>query len=268
MCLLCLPSSQERHPSPRLRVIPTPIISHRRPQLSECNDAMGRLLAQGARTSSSALLQRYREILFYYTTEFQKTSVAIQRKKESAELLRGASGGWVHGRGLGMSCGIWDGGDRCFVSLFRSTMSHRAASLTRSNRIAFPPTPDTHTGGRSRGRATGATRRWTSCCGSGTPSTPPCAPWATSSGPFCVFGWSVGLCCVVLRSFAVGDPARSTDWGWVGWLTSLHQQSARTQQPSDGDQGRAAGTAALAAGHQQHAHWADEYVHSSLDYHI
>lgn len=52
---------------------------------------MGRLLAQGARTSSSALLQRYREILFYYTSEFQKTSVAIQRKKESAELLRGAS---------------------------------------------------------------------------------------------------------------------------------------------------------------------------------
>jgi len=65
---------------------------HFHPQLSECNDAMGRLLAHGTRTSSSALLQRYREIFNYYTSESHKTQVALQRKRESAELLKGGAG--------------------------------------------------------------------------------------------------------------------------------------------------------------------------------
>ena len=63
--------------------------------------------------------------------------------------------------------------------------------------------PDT--GGRRRARATGATRRWTSCCGSGTPSTPPSAPWGTSSGPsflaLCVYA------CVCVSALIVCKPS-------------------------------------------------------------
>lgn len=70
--------------------------------LSECNDAMGRLLAHGTRTSSSALLQRYREIFNYYTSEFHKTQVALQRKRESAELLKSGAG-----RGVTKKLGEW-----------------------------------------------------------------------------------------------------------------------------------------------------------------
>lgn len=71
-------------------------------QLAECNEGMGQILGSGGRTSSNALLQvrrrpsasdymaveaacliivcglllqRYREILFDYTSEFKKTSV-------------------------------------------------------------------------------------------------------------------------------------------------------------------------------------------------
>ncbi len=59
---------------------------------------MGRLLAQGTvRTSSSALLQRYREIWQYYSSELHKTQVALQRKRESAELLKGGRGGGKKG---------------------------------------------------------------------------------------------------------------------------------------------------------------------------
>jgi Golgi SNAP receptor complex protein 1 len=79
----------------------SPLGKKKHKQLSECNDAMGRLLTHGARTSSSALLQRYREILYYYTTEYQKTQAALQRKRESAELLKGARGPKREGAGSG-----------------------------------------------------------------------------------------------------------------------------------------------------------------------
>ncbi|CAM9903847.1 unnamed protein product [Phaeothamnion confervicola] len=67
---------------------------------------MGACMARGSRTANSALLQRYREILFDYTTEFKKTGAAIQRKKESARLFRranapGAAGGGGGGGGAG-----------------------------------------------------------------------------------------------------------------------------------------------------------------------
>ena len=62
--------------------------------LAECNEKMNSyIVANGGRTANVALLQRYREILFDYSTEFKKTMSSIQRKRDSAELFSGARGG-------------------------------------------------------------------------------------------------------------------------------------------------------------------------------
>ena len=58
--------------------------------LADCNERMSQCVAAGERSASSALLKRYREILFDYKSEFRKLSAQIQRKKERAELLGGA----------------------------------------------------------------------------------------------------------------------------------------------------------------------------------
>eukprot|EP00639_Heterosigma_akashiwo_P029631 CAMPEP_0194687640 /NCGR_PEP_ID=MMETSP0295-20121207/16385_1 /TAXON_ID=39354 /ORGANISM="Heterosigma akashiwo, Strain CCMP2393" /LENGTH=236 /DNA_ID=CAMNT_0039576027 /DNA_START=119 /DNA_END=826 /DNA_ORIENTATION=- len=68
-------------------------IEHLLSALSDCNEKMNACVTAGSRTANSALLQRYREILFDYTTEFKNTSVAIQRKRESQELFRSARHG-------------------------------------------------------------------------------------------------------------------------------------------------------------------------------
>lgn len=54
---------------------------------------MGQMLAHGARPSSSAVLQRYREILDYYANDFQKSQTVLQRKRETTELLSTRAGG-------------------------------------------------------------------------------------------------------------------------------------------------------------------------------
>ncbi|CAM9165546.1 unnamed protein product [Heterosigma akashiwo] len=74
-------------------------IEHLLSALSDCNEKMNACVTAGSRTANSALLQRYREILFDYTTEFKNTSVAIQRKRESQELFRSMHGGGGSGGG-------------------------------------------------------------------------------------------------------------------------------------------------------------------------
>ena len=59
--------------------------------LSECNDRMSQCVSSGARTANTALLQRYREIYFDFKREFEETAGAIQRKRDSVELFRGAA---------------------------------------------------------------------------------------------------------------------------------------------------------------------------------
>eukprot|EP00904_Undaria_pinnatifida_P009012 jgi/Undpi1/5240/HiC_scaffold_2.g00521.m1 len=56
--------------------------------LGECNERMGAQVAKGGRKADSAMLQRYREILFDFSTEFKKTSAAMQRKREATELFK------------------------------------------------------------------------------------------------------------------------------------------------------------------------------------
>ncbi|CAM9333381.1 unnamed protein product [Scytosiphon promiscuus] len=56
--------------------------------LGECNERMGVQVAKGGRKADSAMLQRYREILFDFSTEFKKTSAALQRKRETTELFK------------------------------------------------------------------------------------------------------------------------------------------------------------------------------------
>ncbi|CAN0167858.1 unnamed protein product [Pylaiella littoralis] len=56
--------------------------------LGECNERMGVEVAKGGRKADSAMLQRYREILFDFSTEFKKTSAALQRKRETTELFK------------------------------------------------------------------------------------------------------------------------------------------------------------------------------------
>lgn len=61
--------------------------------LSDCNDRMSHCVASpgtSSRTANTALLQRYREIYFDFKREFDETASAIQKKRESAELFRGA----------------------------------------------------------------------------------------------------------------------------------------------------------------------------------
>ncbi|CAM9586183.1 unnamed protein product [Chrysoparadoxa australica] len=49
---------------------------------------MGACVSRGGGAANSALLQRYREILFDYTSEYQKASTAMQRNRESRELFK------------------------------------------------------------------------------------------------------------------------------------------------------------------------------------
>ncbi|CAM9758738.1 unnamed protein product [Ascophyllum nodosum] len=58
--------------------------------LGECNERMGRQVAKGGRKADSAMLQRYREILFDFSTEFKKTSATILTKREATELFKSA----------------------------------------------------------------------------------------------------------------------------------------------------------------------------------
>ena len=61
--------------------------------LTEVKDRMQTHVAANPSRPHDALLQRYREILFDFKTEFKKTQGAIQRKRESAELMRRSDGG-------------------------------------------------------------------------------------------------------------------------------------------------------------------------------
>lgn len=59
--------------------------------LQECNERMAVCVSSGNKTANSALLQRYREIYFDFKRDFTDTAGQIQRKREQAELFRGAS---------------------------------------------------------------------------------------------------------------------------------------------------------------------------------
>jgi Golgi SNAP receptor complex protein 1 len=63
--------------------------------LTEVKERMQTYVGASPSRSHEALLQRYREILFDFKTEFKKTQGAIGRKRESAELMakRGGGGG-------------------------------------------------------------------------------------------------------------------------------------------------------------------------------
>lgn len=56
--------------------------------LSDCNERMGTMVKIGAQGSNSALLQRYREILFDFSSEYKKINQIFQRNRETAELFR------------------------------------------------------------------------------------------------------------------------------------------------------------------------------------
>ncbi|CAB1119809.1 unnamed protein product [Ectocarpus sp. CCAP 1310/34] len=69
--------------------------------LGDCNERMGAEVAKGARKADSAMLQRYREILFDFSTEFKKTSAALQRKRDTAELFKSSRADRGGGDGTG-----------------------------------------------------------------------------------------------------------------------------------------------------------------------
>ena len=56
--------------------------------LSDCNERMGSMVKSGVQGSNSALLQRYREILFDFSSEYKKLNQVFQRNRESVELFR------------------------------------------------------------------------------------------------------------------------------------------------------------------------------------
>ena len=60
--------------------------------LTGVKDRMQSHVAASPSRSSEALLQRYREILFDFKTEFEGTRRKIQQKRESAELMRRSDG--------------------------------------------------------------------------------------------------------------------------------------------------------------------------------
>ncbi|CAM9455922.1 unnamed protein product [Ectocarpus sp. 13 AM-2016] len=69
--------------------------------LGDCNERMGAEVAKGARKADSAMLQRYREILFDFSTEFKKTSAALQRKRDTTELFKSSRADRGGGDGTG-----------------------------------------------------------------------------------------------------------------------------------------------------------------------
>eukprot|EP00903_Cladosiphon_okamuranus_P012505 g11709.t1 len=69
--------------------------------LGECNERMGEQVAKGGRKADSAMLQRYREILFDFSTEFKKTSAALQRKRDTTELFKSSRADRGEGGGAG-----------------------------------------------------------------------------------------------------------------------------------------------------------------------
>ena len=62
------------------------------------------------RSQHTLLVKRYREILFDCSADFKKTSAAVARKREQAELFRGANTGGGGGNGGGGSNGGRDEG--------------------------------------------------------------------------------------------------------------------------------------------------------------
>lgn len=61
-------------------------------QLNECNDRMGVCVqANSSNTANAALLQRYREVYFDFKRDFSDTATSMSRKREQAELFRGAA---------------------------------------------------------------------------------------------------------------------------------------------------------------------------------
>lgn len=70
--------------------------------LGDCNDRMAAIVSKGGRKADSAMLQRYREILFDFSTEFKKTAAALQRKREATELFKSARTDGGVGRGNDM----------------------------------------------------------------------------------------------------------------------------------------------------------------------
>jgi hypothetical protein len=50
-------------------------------QLTECVEQMKLCISQGGRAASGPLLQRYREILFDYRTEYKKAASTLQRHR-------------------------------------------------------------------------------------------------------------------------------------------------------------------------------------------
>lgn len=62
--------------------------------LGDVNDRMSRCVGAGGGRgySNSALLQRYREILHDYSTEYKKINAQITHRRESAQLMAGMDG--------------------------------------------------------------------------------------------------------------------------------------------------------------------------------
>lgn len=68
------------------------------------------------KSQHTLLVKRYREILFDCSADFKKTSAAVARKREQAELFRGANTG---GNGMGGNGGGGDGHDEGMEHLLR-----------------------------------------------------------------------------------------------------------------------------------------------------